>query len=247
MERKWSVITRCALLLASSLTSATSLAASEAGCAAPEPYVASYQAEMDKMISLKGSGTQRLRPLGNETYLLSFDVESMVADMHESVAFSWDQVACQLVPLQYQRSLKGALVPDRLSSFENNRDESMITGEYKGKAFSVEARDDYVDPLGLQIQVRQDLRAGKREMVYRMVYKGRILTDRYRVVGEESVYVSGKDYRTVKIEKVRPETSDRQSYMWMAPELDYALVRMLHVEPGGEKYEVVIKAYKTDI
>lgn len=236
----WSLIATGPILL---LTLGLSSPASAAECLPPEPFKATYYSEVDRFITLKGEGVQSLVKRDDGLYQFRFDVDSMVADVRESVVFEWDAKGCQLIPLEYAQSLEGKLIRDRRTEFTNHRDENEVRGSYEGESFTTDSKDLYVDPLGLQIQVRQDLKAGKTEMKYHMIHKGKILVDRYRVVANESLKLNGKVYDTVKLEKVRPDTSDRETYMWMATDLDYALVKLIHQEPGKEKYEVVMKRF----
>ena len=224
-------------ILAATAALCSGLSSASTACEPPGEFTAVYETTMDKVISLEGKGTQSLKKIAPDRYRFSFDVESSVADMHESVEFTWSSEHCGIFPVRYKNQLKGFLIRDRLTEFELN-DSNHFAGTYKGKAFSIPARSHYVDPLGLQVQVREDLKSGKSEMTYHMIHKGKVLIDRYRVVGEEILAVDGADLNTLKIEKVRPESSDRETYLWMAPDLDYTLVRILHQEPDGERYEV---------
>lgn len=238
----WSAIPRvvsCFLLVAS----APSLA-SDVDCPAPEPFEATYHSEIDHLVTLEGEGVQQLRQISDNRFEFRFDVESMIADMRESVVFEWDSDQCLLIPYRYRQSLEGKLIPDRRTEYANYPDENEYRGHYRGKPFTTDSKDRYVDPLGLQIQVRQDLKAGKTEMKYYMVHKGKVLIDRYRVVTSEPLELDGRIYDTIKLEKVRPETSDRETFMWMAPDLDYALVRLVHQEPDKERYEVLLKSFQ---
>jgi hypothetical protein len=194
-------------------------------------------------VTLKGDGVQSLAQRSDGRYIFRFNVESMVADLFEVVIFEWDSEGCQLIPLSYEQSLEGKLIRDRKTEFVNYRDENEIRGKYRGDSFTTDSKDLYVDPLGLQIQIRQDLKSGKTQMKYHIVHKGKILIDRYRVVTNEPITLNGEVYDTVKLKKVRPDTSDRETYMWMAPALDYALVRLVHQEPDKKRYEVNITGF----
>lgn len=238
---KWSNRSR-GLLLLGCLASLNAFAG-DSSCPAPTPFKATYYSEIDHLVTLKGEGIQELRETSDGRYEFRFDVESLIADMRESVIFEWDASQCLLIPIRYRQSLEGKLIPDRYTDFTNYREDNEYRGQYRGKSFATDSKDRYVDPLGLQIQVRQDLKAGETEMKYYMVHKGKVLIDRYRVVESEPLDVGGRVYETIKLEKVRPDTSDRETFMWMAPELDYALVRLVHQEPDGERYEVLLKSF----
>lgn len=86
--------------------------------------------------------------------------------------------------------------------------------------------------------MRQDLKAGKREMTYSVADDGDYDHDRFAVIGEETLKTPMGEMATLKVEKVRDEDSKRETLMWFAPELDYLLVQLVQVEPDGSRYEV---------
>lgn len=215
-------------------------------CPAPEPFSASYYSEVERFLTLEGKGVQSLKKLSDGKFKFDFNVKSMIADVNESVVFEWDSENCHIIPVRYSQSMTGKLIKDRSTHFTNHRSANKIEGAYKGKDFATDSKDFYVDPLGMQIQVRQDLRDGKNEMEYYMVHKGKVLIDKYRAVGNETIKVGDQSYNAVKVEKVRPDSSDRVTYLWFAPELDYTLLKLVHKEPEKEQYEVVMTSYKKE-
>lgn len=237
---KWSFIPRAFTLACSALLLGNFAQASTMDCPAPKPFEARYYSEIDHYVTLKGEAVQTLKIDSGGAYKFDFNVDSMIADLRESVAFEWDDQQCLVIFSRYHQSLEGRLIPDRKTEFQNFPSENAVRGHYRGDSFTTDSKDRYVDPLGLQIQVRQDLKAGKTNMKYYMVHKGKVLIDKYQVVGNEQFELNSTTYDTVKLEKVRPESSDRETYMWMAPELDYALIRLIHKDSDGERYEVIM-------
>jgi GTP1/Obg family GTP-binding protein len=94
--------------------------------------------------------------------------------------------------------------------------------------------------MGFQLQLRHDIKAGKREMTYRVIDKGDYDTDRFAVIDEETLNNSGENLATVKAEKVRDSDSKRKTLMWFATDKDYLMVRLLQVEPDGSEYELTV-------
>ncbi len=100
-----------------------------------------------------------------------------------------------------------------------------------------------MDPLGYQLQLHQDIKAGKREMTYRVLDGDSIDTDRFAVINGGKMNTGSQQRATLKAEKVR-EDSKRQTLMWFAPEQDYLLVRLRQVEPDGSEYELKLREAK---
>jgi hypothetical protein len=203
------------------------------------PYEASYTASMSKGVSLNGEGVRSLSDQGNNVWLYRTDVDSFIADIDESLIFKWEDG--QVVPLRYRYRLSGFLIKDREQAIDFDWQERRATGSYRGDSFDVELRDGALDPLGYQLQLHQDLKAGKRDVTYLVLDKGDYDEDRFSVIDEDSISDRGRTMNTLKAEKVRGKDAKRQTLMWFDPEQDYLLVRLLQVEPDGSEYELKLK------
>ncbi|HLV77386.1 MAG TPA: DUF3108 domain-containing protein [Marinobacter sp.] len=203
------------------------------------PYHASYTASMSKGVSLRGEGVRTLSDQGNNIWLYRTDVDSFIADIDESLIFKWENG--RVIPLRYRYRLSGFLIKDRRQSIDFNWPEGVATGSYQGEAFEAELRDGTLDPLGFQLQLHQDLKAGKRDVTYHVLDKGDYDEDRFSVVDEDSLSDRGRTMNTLKAEKVREADARRQTLMWFDPARDYLLVRLLQVEPDGSEYELRLR------
>lgn len=213
-------------------------AADEQESVALHPMELSYNASLDKGISLNGDARRILEQRDDGTWHFRTDVNSFVADIDESLIFRWEDN--RVVPLRYRYELSGLLIRDRKEAIDFDWDNMVVSGHHEGDKFSLKLEEGAMDPMGYQLQLSQDIKAGKREMEYRVIDKGDYDTDRFAVVDEETVTIDGNDIKTLKAEKVRDSGSKRQSLMWFAPERDYLLIRFLQVEPDGSKYELTI-------
>lgn len=200
------------------------------------PISATYSASMDKGISINGSATRTLEQQDDGSWLYRFDVDSFIADIEESLVFRWEDG--QVRPEKYRYSLKGMMVSNRSRALNFNWGAKSVSGSYEGDNFTMDMADNPLDPLGFQLQMRQDLKAGKEEMTYAVADDGDFEHDKFAVVGTETRDTKVGKLETVKVEKVREEGSKRETLMWFAPELDYLLVRLVQVEPDGSRYEV---------
>lgn len=199
----------------------------------------SYSAAIDKGVSINGSAVRRLEPQPDGTWLYRFDVDSFIADIEESLHFRWENN--QVVPLRYRYKLSGLMISDRERSIDFNRDTQTVSGHFEGDKFQMDLKENALGPLGYQLQLMQDLKAGKREMTYSVIDDGDYDENRFAVIGEESLKTALGELNTLKAEKIRDPGSKRETLMWFAPELDYLLVRLVQVESDGTRYEIKIK------
>ncbi|MDX1551285.1 MAG: DUF3108 domain-containing protein [Marinobacter sp.] len=202
------------------------------------PMELSYNASMDKGISLSGSARRILEQRDDGTWRFRTDVDSFIADIDESLIFRWENN--QVVPLRYRYELSGFLIKNRKEAIDFDWDNMVVSGHHEGDRFSLDLEEGTLDPMGYQLQLSQDIKAGKREMEYRVVDKGDYDTDRFAVVDEEFLRANGEQIMTLKAQKVRDSDSKRQSLMWFAPERNHLLIRFLQVEPDGSEYELIL-------
>ena len=89
------------------------------------------------------------------------------------------------------------------------------------------------DLLNHQLQMRIDLACSPRREHYRypIARRNRISDYDYRLVGEESVTTAAGTFDALVLE--RGEPGDKLDRIWLAPKLDYLIVRLLHQEDDG--------------
>jgi hypothetical protein len=202
------------------------------------PLEVSYNASMEKGVTLSGDARRRLEERNDGTWIYRTDVDSFIADIDESLVFRWENG--QVVPLRYRYSLSGFLIKNREQAIDFDWENRVATGHHRGDKFSLPLEEGALDPMGYQLQLRHDIKAGKRQMTYRVVDKGDYDTNRFAVIDEETLDRNGESVATLKAEKVRDSDSKRKTLMWFATDQDYLLVRLLQVEPDGSEYEITI-------
>lgn len=222
-----------ALLLLASLSS---FAQAEETGSTLTPYQVTYTASMNKGVSLNGTAKRTLSDQGNGVWLYRTDVDSFIADIDESLILKWEDN--RVIPLRYRYRLSGFLIKDREQSIDFDWEAGIATGEYRGKAFELELTEGVLDPLGFQLQLSQDIKSGKRDLTYQVIDGSDYDHDRFAVLDQEPLETSRGTIPTLKAEKVRDESSKRETQMWFAPENDFLLVRLRQVEPDGSSYEL---------
>ncbi|WP_252738054.1 DUF3108 domain-containing protein [Marinobacter salexigens] len=225
-----------------SLMCMLALALSAAARAEPAPdlfpFEVSYDASMEKGLSLNGSARRILTSQGNDVWLYRTEVKSFIADLDESLTLKWEEG--QVTPLKYRYSLSGFLIKDRKQSIDFDWEAGIATGKYKDKDFEVELEKGTLDPLGFQVQLHQDILNGKREMEYQVLDRGKIDSERFAVINDDASLSDDSQSSLLKAEKVR-EDSKRETLMWFDPDKNFVLVRLLQVEPDGSEYKLELK------
>ncbi|MCG8516999.1 MAG: DUF3108 domain-containing protein [Pseudomonadales bacterium] len=200
------------------------------------PYEASFSASLDKGVAIDGGATRTLRQLDSGLWHYDFRVSSFIANITESVIFRWQDH--RVIPLRYRYHLSGMLIRDRERLIDFNWQDGVVSGRYEGKTFELPLRPGSLDPLGYQLQLHQDLRAGLTDVTYQVVDKGRYDEDRFQVIRQEPLQTELGEVETLVVEKVRGEGSGRETLMWFAPQWQHLLVRLTQKEPDGSRYQI---------
>lgn len=226
------------IVLASTFPARAAESEAEPGSVPLLPLEVSYNASIEKGVSLNGDARRRLQERDDGTWVYRTKVDSFIADIDEFLIFRWEDG--RVVPQRYRYSLSGFLLRDRKQAIDFDWKNQVATGHYRGDRFSLPLEEGALDPMGYQLQLRRDIKDGHRDMTYRVIDKGRYDTDRFAVISEEALNKDGKQMSTVKAEKVRGSDSKRKTMMWFATDQDYLLVRLLQAEPDGSSYELSV-------
>ncbi|MBZ9612735.1 DUF3108 domain-containing protein [Rheinheimera maricola] len=150
----------------------------------------------------------------------------------------------QIQPLRYILTRSGS-GPNRYYELNLNPDTKVLTEGKSRKPKAVEWHDDWQDQISYQLQLALDLKAGKTEFSYNVLNRnGNSKLYHYKVVAEEKLPLPYGNINTLRIARVEAN-SDKQIYAWVAPELDYMLVRLWRGEDNVEQFDVQL--HKLDL
>lgn len=184
-----------------------------------------------------GEAKRFLKPL-EQGYLLGYssDISWFIFSDKRSESSYFTLNEGQIQPYRYIMSRTGT-GSDRY--YELNLDQSgqkLATGKEKTLK-ETSWRDDWLDQLSYQQQLVLDLRAGKTTFSYNVLNRhGDSKRYDYAVVAEETLALPYGELKTLRISRL--EDDDKQIYAWVAPELDYLLVRLWRGEKNVEQFDV---------
>ncbi|MDG2175459.1 MAG: DUF3108 domain-containing protein [Gammaproteobacteria bacterium] len=98
------------------------------------------------------------------------------------------------------------------------------------------------DNLSAYLEIRRQLIAGKKDIIFPGIYKGELEEIHYRVRGEELVDTLPGTFNTLRLERIREPGSDRSTVIWLAPAWDYLLIKLIQEEPGSNTISLELKA-----
>tara|TARA_B110000014_G_scaffold264467_1_gene266430 strand:- start:10131 stop:10832 length:702 start_codon:yes stop_codon:yes gene_type:complete len=99
-------------------------------------------------------------------------------------------------------------------------------------------------PLLLRLKLRKSGLDNLPEKIELDVYfKGEIKHRNFSIKGLETVNTSLGPFQAIKVVRVRSEADPREQEFWFAPDLDFALIKVIN-DDGQEKRELMISSYE---
>jgi hypothetical protein len=185
----------------------------------------------------------RVIALSEDHYELSFSARSAFGSINETSKIKWNAHNQTVMPLHYlyKRSGLGKSKKEELQfDWENNT----INNLTNNTNWPIKAAHRMQDSLSYQLQLRQDLLAGKKEFFYPITHGNTIKEYRFEIVGEEVLKTPLGDVNTVKVK--RSYTNDsRVTFAWFAQKFQYLLVR-LQQEENGSAYTIYLSKATLD-
>lgn len=96
----------------------------------------------------------------------------------------------------------------------------------------------WLDALSYHSQLVLELAAGKKEFSFAVLGRnGDSRMYNYKVTGEEVLAVPAGKFKTIRVERVS-DKQEKQVIAWVAPELDYMLIRLWQAEDNVEQFDI---------
>jgi len=202
-----------------------------------KPYSAQYKTTAR---GLALTLNRKLEENGDGSYTLTNGGKIMVVGFHEMSVFSVD--GATIVPKSYVYQGTGLINRRREVHFTPGED--TIRSLYKEQWYDLPYKEGTLDRMSQQEQVRLLLLNDPtpKEDVFMTVADGKRVKDyQLRYVGEETLDSPLGKLETLHFERLHDDP-DRKSDTWVAPGLDYLMVKTVHVEDGKPVEAILTKA-----
>jgi len=145
---------------------------------------------------------------------------------------------------KYYVDVKWTLISDKRTL---NFDQSSGTLTSKGKFEWSQAlleNENVFDPLNVQIQIRKNVIAGLSNFSLMLpdLKTGAIESNNYEVVGDGAFEVDGTIYSCIIVERIRLQ-DDRTTRYFLAPDLDYLIIKVEDEDQDGDTMLELKKLY----
>ncbi|MFT2112490.1 DUF3108 domain-containing protein [Marinomonas sp. 2405UD68-3] len=201
------------------------------------PYKATYSTVWKKGVNFEVEGTQTLTKEDSH-WFFEFKASTFFASLTENVTFQLKNNQIRPANYYYKSQLLGKKREAKLT-FDWNK--MQVENDIKNKPWKMDIHENTIDKLGIQLQLRQDLKANRKELNYEIADGGRLKYWTFARIGKQKVKTRLGDLDTVKVVRTDNQNNDRESVFYFAPEYDYLLVKMKYVEKK-ESYLLEIKS-----
>lgn len=178
-------------------------------------------------------------------YDARFSLNHTLLDSSQSAKFHSQQ--CSITPQSYSSSTKPALRSNTKESLNFNWSTKTASRHHnKDGDMDFSLTQQFYDPMSLFFKARCDLMAGKKQLSYPLLYKGKESKHQYNVIGTETVKTGMGEFEALVVQRQR-NNPDRRTTFYVAPALDYLIVKITHRENSMANISMTLKSmsYKT--
>ena len=227
-------------VLAGIITCSQAIQAKESAPVSPDflkPYSASYKASISG-VPFSGSGNRSLVLNEDGSWTLDFGASAALFKMEESTTFSVRNN--RVVSREYTYERPGMLGRKPLQAASFDWKAKQANWQREEHKWSIQLQDGAIDNLAYQLQLRLDLASGKREgLSYLIADDDEVYRRDFIVEAEEILDTQAGKLETVRI-KIKRNTDKRETWIWLAKNWNYFVVKFLQKE-GNNEYVIEFK------
>ncbi|WHI46003.1 DUF3108 domain-containing protein [Microbulbifer sp. EKSA008] len=196
-----------------------------------EPFKATYAARFN------GISITATRELSGQdgNWRLDFDSSALFASIKEYSRFTSQDG--HITPQHYEYRRKG-LGRNRATVLNFEPSKGMIFNVHNPERDLKDAPPNILDKVSYQIQLALDVAAGKTDLQYKVADGKKIRDYKFSQVGTETLKTPLGPVETIKVARVRDKDSGRETTVWIAPQWNYALVKLIQREENGKRYQI---------
>lgn len=205
------------------------------------PFEAEFRLHVSK-IPTPIKATLSLEPLDTpDHYRMRMHSRSFLVKSLEQSEFSWNE--CAPRSQQYRHEFRGfGIRREHTMSFDWEQQEVVFDdGDGKGH---YPVTDNTLDELTMLLKAQCLFAEGLREFTLDAAYGDRVRSHTFVITGEEEIKTPAGKIQTLVIEKRRKKDSQRRTIFWVAPSLQYMLVKARHVENRALFGELLMRSYE---
>jgi len=200
-------------------------------------FEAWYTASTSEM-PFSGKAVRKLELLEDGSWLLNFNAKLFLYSLNEESHFQVLKSG-EIKPLSYKKKTK--TIGKQRKSFIKFDWEKKQTINNDKKKRSVPIELGYLDKISYQLKLRDDIKKGKKEFRYNVIDKDEIDDLHFIIAGEEILNTPIGKLKTIKL-KLNRDNKKRQTFIWLAKDINYLIVKVKQIEDKTEYIMTIQKA-----
>ena len=210
----------------------------------PRPFEATYTADY-RGLPISATGIRSLThedKRDGDRYVFSSRAVSLFAKLNETSTFTLENN--QLVPARYQYERTG-LGKNKTQDTRFDWASGLANDVAQDEAFTFNPSTLFSDRLLYQLRLQVDLINTPMDSIrsstwtYLIFDRGRMKEYVFEVAGEESIDTALGTIDTIRLER-KNEDSSKRTTLWLAPSLEYMLIRFVQ-EDDGDSFSLELK------
>jgi len=206
-----------------------------------QPYTATYQFNLNQQLT--GTATRTLSKQENNHYRYQFSASAAIANANEVSDFIFENQ--QVQSLNYQNT-KQILFKTKIDKADFDWQQSLLIAQRKGESKNHALTDKTIlDPLNLEIQIRQDLLNSSNQQLKAAYILGDakgIQPLTFMIDGTEKIKTPYGELDTLKVSRVHQD-KERTTQFWLAKSLDYLPVKVVQVDDAAV-YTIELQSFQ---
>ncbi len=212
--------------LAVGISLVSAMAITSIANAAVAPFNATYNFNIEGKYN--GTASRVLTQTGNQYFYNVNASVGKLASAKQTANFVNANGAILPVSALTQYKILGA---GRTTILNFNNAKKQLVTNYKGQNKVIALPQPAYDDLSLEIQIREDLKAGKFRGNYYMADRNTVEAVPFKKSAMTRITVPAGTFDVVRIDRVHDD-KDRQTSFWLAPKLDYLPVKVVQNNDG---------------
>ena len=150
----------------------------------------------------------------------------------------------RITSTKYYVDVKWTLISDKRTLYFDQASGTLTSkGKFKWSQALIE-NENVFDPLNVQIQIRKNVIAGLMEFSLMLpdLKTGAIEANNYKVIDNGNFEVDGANYSCIIVERIRLQ-DDRTTRYFLAPDLDYLIIKVEDQDQDGDTILELKKLY----
>lgn len=186
--------------------------------------------------------TRVLNRNGND-YRLTSKAKSFMAKIDETSDFSLTNNTLRPHNYLYERKIFGVKKKEQLT-FDW---QSLVANYTKGNNHkgTQPLNENSLDPTLYQLQLQRDLAQNPTQKTFSYTFVRRSQTKQYHFKRSANAGLNFKEKQYSAVVVVRTGDGEKETKLWLIPELNYTLAKIRHTEEDGGTYEALLTDYSS--